>query len=78
MRVAYTKAYHFARTKHSLRLPLPSRTLPSSSEPAPSCSSICINIQVSFSAFAYLFSEMIQYNKDRVESITELESRLSE
>lgn len=35
-------------------------------------------IQVSLSTFAYMFGELIEYNKDRVESIGELETRLSE
>lgn len=42
------------------------------------CASRLFVPQISLSAFAYLFSEMIQYNKDRVDSIAELENRLAE
>lgn len=33
-------------------------------------------MQVSLSAFAFLFSELVQYNQGRVENIAELEHRL--
>ena len=35
------------------------------------------NDQVSMSAFAYLYSELVQYHQTRVSSISELEQRLS-
>lgn len=34
------------------------------------------NVVVSLSYFAYLFSEMVQYHQNRVDSISELERRL--
>lgn len=34
-------------------------------------------LQVSLSAFSFLFSELVQYNQTQVENITELERRLS-
>lgn len=43
--------------------------------------SICIfienvvNLQVSLSAFAFLFSELVQYNQTQVDNIAELERR---
>ncbi|CAM9435278.1 unnamed protein product [Heterosigma akashiwo] len=37
-----------------------------------------INKEVSLSAFSFLFSEMVQYNQNRVMSISDLEKRLEE
>jgi trafficking protein particle complex subunit 5 len=34
------------------------------------------DVQVSLSAFAYLYSELVQYHQNRVDSIGELERRL--
>lgn len=36
---------------------------------------ICYLLQVSLSAFAFLFSELVQYNQTQVDNIAELERR---
>ena len=40
-----------------------------------SCQPPALNVQVSLSAFAFLFSEIVQYSQTRVSNIGELERR---
>lgn len=76
-RGAFTQAHAAFQPQSSASLSGRAPYVPALLETVSGCDfpPLCPSLQVSLSAMAFLFSELVQYNQTRVNSITDLEQR---